>query len=156
MLFCETSNKLQQYSKLWHFVADENIQTITNHPVHIIDENYNLSPSSFIPYCDIGGNMSMMSTKIENFDIPVCNSFKTTFLMNQLCYEVDINKFRVRNNDEKNLKIGIGLLLDFNEDRQVQLFSKKNYKSFEGLSNYIIKNEAMDKAIINLGTIGNQ
>ena len=76
--------------------------------------------------------------------------------MNQLCYEVDANKFRVKNNDEKNLKIGIGLLLDFNEDRQVQLFSKKNYKSFEGLSNYIIKNEAMDKAIINLGTIGNQ
>ena len=36
------------------------IQKYNNHPVHIIDMEGNLSPSAFIPFCEFGGNMSIM------------------------------------------------------------------------------------------------
>ena len=33
-----------------------------------------------------------MGVKIDQFDVPVCNSFEATVLNDQLCYEVDPNK----------------------------------------------------------------
>ena len=37
--------------------------------------------------------MSVMGLKIKQFDVPVCNSFKAKVLRNQICYEVDANKY---------------------------------------------------------------
>ena len=51
-------------------------QDIINHPVHIVDENNSLSPSAFIPFCEFGGDMSALGVKIDQFSVPVCNSFK--------------------------------------------------------------------------------
>ena len=35
--------------------------------------------------------MSIRGVNIDQFDIPVCTSFKATILNDQLCYEVDLN-----------------------------------------------------------------
>ena len=94
---------------------------VSNHPVHILDENGNLSPSAFIPFCSFGGNMSAMGVKIDQFDVPVCNSFRAKILNDQLCYEVDPNLFIDKANVKENLKLGLDLVLDYNKDRQTRL-----------------------------------
>ena len=93
----------------------KSVHRIVNHPVHIVDEEGNLSPSAFIPFCQFGGNMSAMGVKIDQFDVPVCNSFKAKVLNDQLCYEVDPNRFRTSNSD---VNQGLKLYVDINQDRQ--------------------------------------
>ena len=60
-----------------------------------------LSPSAFIPFCDFGGNMATMGVKIDQFDVPVCNSFQAKILNDQLCYEVDLNLLSKKYNQER-------------------------------------------------------
>ena len=59
-----------------------------------------------------------MGTKIDQFKHPVCNSFHPVIRNVQLCYQVDLDKFRDKNRIDDQLKKGLVLLLDFNEDRQ--------------------------------------
>ena len=47
----------------------------SNHPVHIIKNDGNLSQSAFIPFCSFGEDMEMMGVKHKLFHSPVCNSF---------------------------------------------------------------------------------
>ena len=91
-------------------------QKISNHPVHIMDNNQ-LSPSAFIPFCDLAGNSTSMGVKIDEFSVPVCNSFEAIILNDQLCYQIDVNKYRTGSDDE--MKEGLKLILDYNEDRQI-------------------------------------
>ena len=63
--------------------------------------------------------MSVVGVKIDQFDDPVCNSFQAKIQNDQLCYEVDLNKYANKNNIHKALKSGFRFILDFNEDRQV-------------------------------------
>ena len=98
------------------------IHQLSNHPVHIVDERGEVSPSAFIPFCEFGGDMSAVGVKIDQFDAPVCNSFKAKVLNDQLCYEVDPNLFIDRTNTLKYLKLGLVLVLDYNEDRQTTEF----------------------------------
>ena len=98
------------------------IHQLSNHPVHIVDERGDVSPSAFIPFCEFGGNMSAVGVKIDQFHVPVCNSFKAKVLNDQLCYEVDPNLFIDRTNTLKYLKLGLVLVLDYNEDRQTTEF----------------------------------
>ena len=73
-------------------LGSKNVSRLTNHPVHIQDKDGNLSPTALIPFCDFGGNMSVMGVKIDQFDVPVCNSFRPKIVQDQLCYTVDPNK----------------------------------------------------------------
>ena len=100
------------------------MQIVTNHPVHIVNKTGGLSPSAFIPFCAFGGDMKVMGTKVEGFNISVCNSFEEKILNDQLCYEVDLEKFKDRKNINNQLKKGLILILDYNEDRQIPLASK--------------------------------
>ena len=59
--------------------------TTTNHPVHIVTTDNKISPSAFIPFCDFGGNMSAMGVEIDQFEVPICNSFQAKILNDQLC-----------------------------------------------------------------------
>ena len=63
--------------------------------------------------------MSVIGKMIDNFTDPVCNSFEAKLLNDQLCYEVDLNKYANYSNMDKALKSGFRFILDFNEDRQV-------------------------------------
>ena len=63
--------------------------------------------------------MSAMGIKIEKFDVPVCNSFQAKILNDQLCYEVDLNRFADKNNIDKQIDLGFNFIMDYNEDRQL-------------------------------------
>ena len=86
-------------------------------------------PSAFIPFCDFGGNMSSIGIKIDQFNVPVCNSFQAKILNDQLCYEVDLNRFSDKDKIEDELKIGFTFIMDYNEDRQATI--NHNTKDFD-------------------------
>ena len=102
------------------------VQKDNNHPVHIIDEEGNLSKSAFIPFCEFAGNLSVMGEKIDEFQYPVCNSFKPRIMNDELCYEVDLNKYKDSDDMEQKLKVGLVFFMDYNEDRQVLLNESMN------------------------------
>ena len=60
-----------------------------------------------------------MSIKIENFSIPVCNSFKAVVHKDQVCYQADLNKFKKKEILKVQLNKGLVLILDYNEDRNM-------------------------------------
>ena len=130
--------------------------TTINHPVHIMNREKEMSPSAFIPFCDFGGNMSSVGVKIDQFDVPVCNSFQAKILNDQLCYEVDLNKFSNNIDKDKELKLGLNFIMDYNEDRQVTfnkaVGSKKN--SGQGLIGKILETSQIQYAHIYFDTIG--
>ena len=94
------------------------LQKLTNHPVHIIDEDEEKYPTALIPFCEFGGNMSVMGVKIYEFYAPVCNSFRPKIIRDQLCYTVDPNEYK----DKINLKgeLSLSLFMHYNEDRQME------------------------------------
>ena len=76
-----------------------------------------MSPSALIPFCEFGGNMSIVGVKIDQFDVPVCNSFQARVLNDQLCYEVDPNRFK---ESFGNMKKEFRFFIDVNTDRQTE------------------------------------
>ena len=40
-----------------------------------------MAPAALIPFCEFGGSQSAMGDKIDQFDVPVCNSFKAKIIM---------------------------------------------------------------------------
>ena len=126
---------LEQISDRQH---KEKISFASHHPVHMIDEKGSKSPSSFIPFCEFGENMSAMGIRIDDFDVPVCNSFKAKVLNDQLCYQVDPNVFK---NSSDDLTEGLTLLIDLNEDRMVLREEKTHNES---------KNHGLNKRITHL------
>ena len=79
LIFLKGSSSFLEKSKYVH--------KISNHPVHIIDENGEMSPSSFIPFCQIGDRV--LGVKRDDFPIPVCNIFRPKIFNDQL-YKVRV------------------------------------------------------------------
>ena len=99
--------------------------------------------------------MSSMGVRIEEFDVPVCNSFKAKVLNDQLCYEVDLNRFSNKDNIENELKSGFVFIMDYNEDRQINTIQGKNNTARdESLTHKIVKSNDNQHAFIYLNTIG--
>ena len=142
MLFSLITFKLLEWGK------------VKNHPVHLISKDGKKSPSSFIPFCDFGGNMSAMGTLIDHFDVPVCNAFGEKILNDQLCYEVDLNIFTNKGNIEKELKSGFAFIIDYNEDRQFTFDMEDMSEKDEDLVSKIVKSDDKGHAYIYLNTIG--
>ena len=68
-----------------------------------------------------------MSVKIDPHDeVPTCNSFQAIVRNDQLCFEVDLNRFSNKENIEKELSTGFFFIMDYNEDRQVTFDSLNN------------------------------
>ena len=103
----------------FHLIDKMLLQTVSNHPVHILDKEGKLSPSSFIPFCSFGEEF--IGKKIKEFSIPVCNIFKPKHYFDQLCYETDLQNLKNSRKLEKQLKYGLTLVLDYNEKRQINL-----------------------------------
>ena len=111
--------------------TSEHLHKISNHPVHILDNKNMMSPSSFIPFCQFGEDMMLMGIMNSNFSVPICNSFKSYILNDQLCYQLDMN--RIKNEfSAENLKLGITFFVDINEDRQYSWDQKENKKENHG------------------------
>ena len=98
-----------------------------NHPVHIKDNKEDLSLSAFIPFCEFEGNKSVMGKKIDLFEVPVCNSFQAKIFNDQLCYQVDPNKFL---NSKKHENLALSFYVDINKDRQFPTAIKEPFKVF--------------------------
>ena len=60
--------------------------------------------------------MSLMGTKISQFSMPVCTSFKAKVLNDQLCYEVDVDKYKRKAVVEGITSIELTLLIDSNKE----------------------------------------
>ena len=95
------------------------LQKVSNHPVHIINNDRKFSPSSFIPFCSFGEEF--IGAKVNKFDIPVCNIFKPRIYYDQLCYETDLQELKDSNKKvlEEQLEKGLALIIDYNEERQI-------------------------------------
>ena len=93
----------------------------------------------------------MIGEKIDYFEVPVCNVFSAKNWNDQICFELDLNKLKVED-DIYQLKDGILLILDFNEERQ---FTKdRNSEKVEKVRNYIYVDE--DTSVqVHLDSIGN-
>ena len=106
--------------------SNNTLQTVHNyvsHPVHIFDENDSLSPSAFIPFCQIGVGNSYIGKKNNQFRFPVCSRFKRKLLFNQLCYEIDMDNLKKSSQvTSEDLSVGLTMLIDLNHERH---FSKK-------------------------------
>ena len=87
---------------------------MTNHPAHIKSR----FSTALIPYCEFCGNMSVMGEENDQFNVPVCNSFRPRIIGDQLCYTVDPNEYK----DKVNLEgeISLSLFIHYNEDRQME------------------------------------
>ena len=57
--------------------------------------------------------MSEVGAKIDQFDVPVCNCFQARILNDQLCYEVDLNRFSKESNKKNELYLGFNFLMDY-------------------------------------------
>ena len=126
---------------------------IVNHPVHIISKDNHVSPSAFIPFCEFGGNMTAMGVKVDQFEIPVCNVFKAKILMDQVCFEVDLQEFSDKNNIDKELELGFNFIMDYNEDRMVS-FNRFSSNKEPGLASNMVESDKNKQAFIYLDTIG--
>ena len=125
---------------------------INHHPLHIMDEKGNLSPSSFIPFCEFGGNMSSVGVKMYKFSVPVCNSFKPTVLNDRLCYRINPNDFKSSSFSDIDLKNGLIFFIDHNEDRQKE--TEEDSKAVDNLIGSFVKVHENKQSLIYLDTIG--
>ena len=92
------------------------LQRVTSHPVHLIDNNnQTLNPTALVPFCSVSDDYSAMGVKIDQIDVPVCNSFRPKMMRDQLCYTVDLNKIK-QQIDFKDT-ITFSFFIDYNEDR---------------------------------------
>ena len=119
----------------------------STNPIHIKQEDEDLSPSAFIPFCSYGSNMSSLGAKIDKFETTVCNSFKAKVLNHQLCYEVDVNNFIDKNIISQELNLGLSMLIDYNGDRQIGLVKQSNKESLMQRLGEYRKGEVLFKAL---------
>ena len=66
-----------------------------------------------------------MGREINGFDDPVCDSFEAKIRNDQLCYEVDLEKFKNKKQIQEQLKKGLVLFLDYNLERQSEMYDPK-------------------------------
>ena len=132
----------------------EDEHLMINHPVHIMTKGNKMSQSAFIPFCDFGGNMSAMGVTIDQFGVPVCNSFQARVRNDQLCYEVDLNNFSDKNNLKNEINFGFNFLMDYNEDRQVIFEQNTSKAKLMGLAKSVASSDQNQHAFVYLDTIG--
>ena len=72
------------------------------------------------------------------FSFPICKSFTPKIFYDQLCYEVDVNKYLDQSlNKKDDVRIGLSLLIDTNENKQLKkreiIFSKGDMEDGIGM-----------------------
>ena len=92
---------------------------LLNQPVHILDDNLNLSPSAFIPFCSFDGNSDLLGRETGKFSLPVCTSFKKRLLDGQLCYQIDVSRVINEMTVTGLQKGGLTLLVDVNPENNL-------------------------------------
>ena len=124
--------KISTLFELSSIQSQKNDSTVeaTHHPAHILNRKGNFSPSSFIPFCAFGNDKNFMGRgrEVDGFNDLVCNSFKAKILNDQLCYEIDLEKYKNQKNIKEQLMSGLVLFLDYNLERQSKMYNPQEYK----------------------------
>ena len=110
-----------------------------------------MSPSAFIPFCDIGNNMSAMGMTIPRFEYPVCNKFRPKIRKGQLCYQVDVNDLDV---DDKHEVLGLAFIMDYNSEKMIDMISRDVSDNVTGLHDMNDEDEKAVEAMIYIETLG--
>ena len=126
------------------------MQTVSNHPVHILDKNGNVSPSAFIPFCSFGEDQ--LGVKIDQFDHQVCDIFTPVVFNDHLCYEANLDKLRDYKKFLTQLKMGLILIIDYNEEKQFEKYVGGNKNNIDEKKLKFTDDSA---ASIHMDTIGN-
>ena len=113
-----------EYTSLSMFLEDLAIQRVTNHPIHIVTADGTLNPTALVPFCSVNNNYSAMGIKLDQIEIPVCNSFQKKIVRDQLCYSVDLHQIMTKNKFRE--KVFFSFFIDFNEDRSIMTNKKEN------------------------------
>ena len=101
--------------------TDVSLGSMENQQVpHINCKQESWKKTALIPFCEFGGDMSVMGVKINQFTVPVCNSFRPKIIMDQLCYQVDPNEYK--NKIDLQGDLSLSLFIHYNEDRQMEDF----------------------------------
>ena len=133
------------------------VRRLTNHPVHIVDAKGEFSPSSFIPFCEFGGEGTVMGLVSDRFEVPVCNKFQPVIFYDQVCYEVDVASLAAEMADSKMKRLaGLTFWLDYNEEKQTgrETETEQPASTAKGLSSNYFQAEDESKALIYIGTLG--
>ena len=109
--------------------------------MHILNKIGDFARSSFIPFCSFGDEF--IGSEVNGFDMKVCNIFKPKLYDDQLCYETDLQE--LKDNDSVNLmnqlELGLTLVLDYNEERQINPLNSTNGAFPEKKFSYHLNNE---------------
>ena len=126
-------------SEKYHDEKSKNRDKQVLHPVHIMNTNGEFSRSSFIPFCSFGEEL--IGSKIDGFDMKVCNIFKPKLHYDQLCFETDLQELKDKDNFMNQLELGLTLVLDYNEERQINPLSSNNGSISKKEFRYNINND---------------
>ena len=126
-----------------------------NHPVHIQDNNLNLSPSAFIPFCSFEGSPDLLGKELWKFSIPVCTSFENRILDEQLCYQIDVNRVINETTASGLQKGGLSLLVDANAEYDLTSLWSKTIEEeiFDDFTEEFFKAEESEMIMIHIETI---
>ena len=70
--------------------------------------------------------MSLLGRKVKGFQDPVCSAFTRKVVNSQLCYEVDLNRFRGQVDWEESLQSGLSLVIGTNDEYDVRKLLTEN------------------------------
>ena len=128
---------------------------ISASPVHIENKTGGLSPSAFIPFCEFGGNMTLLGKANKHFSWPVCDKFKPTVHAGRLCYSLDLESLEEDIEIRKGPSNGLTFVMDYNEERMVKEENKlKVKKGKKGLYEMHHSAGYSSEALIFLDTLG--
>ena len=124
------------------------VQKVTSHPVHLVDPDGFINPTALVPFCSVSDNFSAMGVKINQIDVPVCNSFRPKLIGDQLCYAVDLNE--IKNKIKFREKLFFTFFIDYNQDRELSPTedTKKRYPINTNIAKNTIMIETIGKQFI--------
>ena len=73
--------------------------------------------------------MNVTGKNFGNFQVPTCSVFRETVIDGQVCFEADLNQFKMNDNWEHSLQSGFALIVDTNREYDVKhLLREKDVK----------------------------
>ena len=101
-----------------HYVILGENSSQVSHPPHLTSS----WSSAFIPFCAYKTDLNISKNHhvLPGITFPLCSAFLPTILEGQLCYELRLNKL-----SEQGKRNQLMLVLDYNEDRSLQISPSK-------------------------------
>ena len=100
--------------------------------------------------------MKKVSLEVDNFRAPFCNIFTRKIVHKQLCYEVDLERIRIKTDLSNYLSSGFAFFIDLNEDREINKSDGRNNVDGDHRSFVERIKGRQSEVTIHLNTIGKQ